>query len=413
VGGEPFGADAELVVLPLSDGYHLAYVGQATAGLEILNVFVDAQTGALLRQYSDFLSEGVIGKGKGTYGDAKKISARPLAGSFVADDQLRPSAITTYDMRGNLTRTTQILGRTANVATADIASDTDNDWTDPTVVDAHAYAGWYYDYLFRRFGRHGLDDRDLRMAVFTHPVRLEDIATAAPDVLGTYYVNAFFCSTCGPDGRGAITLGEGAPRGFLGNFEVKSFAAALDVVAHELTHAVTGNTARLNGFPFSEAGALNEAFSDIFGVATAFFHEPVGTGPLKAGYLQGNDLTVPSGVIGRSLSNPAQTRDPDHYTGRIIGGDPHFNSTIVSHAFYLAIEGGTNRTSRLAVQGVGSANREQIEKVFYSGFTQLLPSNASFSLARSATIQAARDLYGAGSTPERAVTQAWTAVGVN
>jgi Zn-dependent metalloprotease len=64
------------------------------------------------------------------------------------------------------------------------------------------------------------------------------------------------------------------------------------------------------------------------------------------------------------------------------------------------------------VQGVGGANRDQIEKVFYRGFTQLLPSNATFSMARAATIQAARDLYGANSGAERAVTQAWTAVGV-
>ena len=33
----------------------------------------------------------------------------------------------------------------------------------------------------------------------------------------------------------------------------------------------------------------------------------------------------------------------------------HFNSTILSHAFYLAIEGGTNRTSGQSVQGVGAA----------------------------------------------------------
>src|SRR5262245_27766982 len=38
--GEALG-DAELVVLPLSDGYHLAYYGQATTGAEILHVFVD------------------------------------------------------------------------------------------------------------------------------------------------------------------------------------------------------------------------------------------------------------------------------------------------------------------------------------------------------------------------------------
>jgi Zn-dependent metalloprotease len=61
---------------------------------------------------------------------------------------------------------------------------------------------------------------------------------------------------------------------------------------------------------------------------------------------------------------------------------------------------------------VGGANREQIEKVFYRAFTSMLPANARFSTARAATIQAARDLYGAGSAAERAVNEAWTAVGV-
>jgi len=51
--------------------------------------------------------------------------------------------------------------------------------------------------------------------------------------------------------------------------------------------------------------------------------------------------------------------------------------------------------------------------VFYRAFTQLMPSNSTFSVARAATIQAARDLYGANSAAERAVTSAWTAVGVN
>jgi Zn-dependent metalloprotease len=62
---------------------------------------------------------------------------------------------------------------------------------------------------------------------------------------------------------------------------------------------------------------------------------------------------------------------------------------------------------------VGGANREQIEKVFYRAFTQLMPANSTFSVARAATIQAARDLYASNSGVERAVTEAWTAVGVN
>ena len=411
--GEPSGADPELVVLPLADRYRLAYFGQAFDGVEILNVFVDASSGALLRKYSDFLSDGVIASGVGAYGDQKKISVKPLGGAFVADDGLRPAAITTYDMKGNLARLTSVLNRVTSVTATDIATNSSDKWTDSTVVDGHVYAGWYYDYLFRRFGRNGLDNNNLRMPIFTHPVRLEDIGAATPAVVGTYYLNAFSCGTCGPDGRGAVVFGEGAPRGFVGpGIEVKPFSAALDVVAHELTHNVTGVTARLNGFPYSEAGALNEGFSDIFGTSTAFFFEPIGNAPLQASYVQGRDLSVPAGAVGRSLSNPASTRDPDHYTQRIIGGDPHYNSTIASHAFYLAIEGGTNRTSGQTVQGVGAANRDQIEKVFFRALTTMLPSSSTFALTRAATIQAARDLYGPGGAVERAITQAWDAVGV-
>jgi len=410
VGGQAFGADPELVVLPLSDGYHLAYFGKAATNLEIVNVFIDADSGGLLRQYSDFLSE--VGAGTGTYGDNKKVSTTAVAGSFIADDKLRPTEITTFDAKGNFARAQALItGQTPSIA--DIASSASNRWNDGVVVDAHVYAGLYYDYLFKRFGRHGLDNRDLRIDLLTHPVRLADIATAPPNVLGLYYINAFYSPGAGPNGQGLMVFGEGAPRGFLApNLEVKPFSAAFDVVAHELTHGVTGNSARLNGFPLSEAGALNEGFSDIFGVSTAFFYQPVGSAPLQASYVLGKDLTVPSGALSRSISNPASTGDPDHYTRRIIAGDPHYNSTILSHAFYLAIEGGTNRTSGLAVQGVGPGNREQIEKVFFRALTALLPSNATFALTRAATIQAARDLYGVGGAVERAITQAWDAVGV-
>ena len=410
-GGEPSGSAPELVVLPLSDGYHLAYFGQAFTGVELINVYVDAQSGAPLQQYSDFNFE--VGHGKGVYGDDKKVSARSMSGTFVTDDPLRPAAVTTYDMKGNLARTVNLLNRVTAVAATDIASDSDNDWTDGAVVDAHVYAGWYYDFLAKRFARRGLDNRDLRMPLLVHPVRIQDIGTAGNSVIGTYYLNAFFCSTCLSDGRGAMVFGEGAPRGtFYANIDVKPFSAALDVVAHELTHGVTANSARLNGFRFSEAGALNEAFSDMFGISTAFFYQPAGSAALQASYIQGKDLTVPSGAFGRSLSNPLSTGDPDHYLLRNIGGEVHYNSVIASHAFYLAIEGGTNRTSGRSVQGVGAANREQIEKSFFRALTSLMPSGSTFALTRVATIQAARDLYGDNSTVERAITQAWDAVGV-
>ena len=103
------------------------------------------------------------------------------------------------------------------------------------------------------------------------------------------------------------------------------------------------------------------------------------------------------------MANPGAFGDPDHYSRRYLGtrdnGGVHTNSGIPNHAFYLAIEGGTNRTSGLSVTGVGGANREQIEKVFYRAFAFMLPANATFSTARAATIQAARDLYGATAPP--------------
>ena len=112
------------------------------------------------------------------------------------------------------------------------------------------------------------------------------------------------------------------------------------------------------------------------------------------------------------MENPAAYGQPDHYSTRVQvpitrdNGGVHTNSGIPNHVYYLAIEGGTNRTSGLSVQGVGQANREQIEKVMYRAFTQLMPSNATFAVARAVTIQAATDLYGTGSAAVRVVSSA-------
>jgi thermolysin len=152
----------------------------------------------------------------------------------------------------------------------------------------------------------------------------------------------------------------------------------------------------------------------MMGVSVEFFFQLPGSGPLRADYVLGEDM-ITGGI--RSIQNPAAFGDPDHYSLRYTGpednGGVHTNSGIATNAFYLAIEGGTHRISGINVPGVGAANREQIEKVFYRGFTQLMPASATFSTARAVTIQSARDLYGVGGPVESAVTQAWTAVGVN
>ena len=398
----------ELVVLPRDEGgYVLAYRARVMASTDLTVYFIDAGDGDVVMKYSDL--QTTIGTGTGVQNDTKKVSTTLRSGTYLAIDAMRPPAIYTYDLKGNLTRTQLYLNGLVTLNDSDVASDADNQWADQAAVDAHACAGWTYDYFYKRFGRLGLDNRNLTMSSIVHPVRREDWASASSSTLSLYYLNAFYA------GHGIMVYGEGLPPGaIVGGLQWNYFSGALDVVAHELTHGVTDYSSGL--IYRNESGALNEAFSDIMGTAVEFYFQQTGAGYLKADYLLGEDLTSPQSAF-RSMANPQAYDDPDHYSKRYLGsadnGGVHSNSGIANHAFYLAVEGGVNRTSCLSVQGVGSANRDKIEKVFYRGFTQFLPANATFALARAATLQAARDLYGAGSDVERAIQQAWTAVGVN
>jgi bacillolysin len=412
----PADRPVELVILPRDDGsYALAWRTHVRANGKWMHTFLDATTGAILLQYNDMQTQAAVGTGTGVLGDAKKISTRLLNGRFLADDQLRPPTLVTYDAQGDPTRVGSWLdGATPSVN--DTASDDDDVWTDPANVDAHVHVGWTYDFYYKRFGRHGLNDHDAAIRSISHPVHRSDLLSSSADVVQAYFLNAFWCDGCGPGGQGMMVFGEGLPDEYViasTGQHVNYFAGALDIVAHELTHGITGYTSQLEYL--NESGALDESFSDMMGTSVEFFYQTPGTGLRHADYLIGEDVITPGGV--RSMSNPASFGDPDHYTQRFQGtednGGVHTNSAIPNQVFYLAIEGGTNRTSGLSVQGVGGANRDQIEKTFYRAFTQMLPSNATFHTARTATIQSARDLYGAGSPAETAVTQAWTALGVN
>jgi thermolysin len=405
--GVEIGRAPELVILPQGDSYVLTWRVRAATPGDVREYFVDARDGTIAFDYSDLQTQSAVGRGQGVLGDPKKVSVSPSGGQFVTTDRLRPPAINTYDMRGDFVRTINYLNEVIQLTTNDLASDADNSWTDGAVVDAHVYAGWTYDYYFKRFSRRGLDNRDLPLINIVHPARRADFVQTFP-IVPDFYLNA------GYYGDGVMLYGEGLPAGrTIGGQTVDFFSAALDIVAHELTHGVTQYTSNL--IYQNESGALNEAFSDIMGTAVEFYFQQPGSGTLRADYLMGEDVFRPGGI--RSASDPQAYGDPDHYSRRFTGSDDnggvHTNSGIANNAFYLAIEGGTNRTSGLSVQGVGAANREQIERVFYRAFTQMLPANATFAVARAATVQSARDLFGANSAAERAMTQAWTAVGVN
>jgi bacillolysin len=379
---------------------------RAATGEDVREYFVDAHSGRVLLDYSDLQTQSAVGGATGTLGDPKKMSALRSGTLFLAQDGLRPPLLRTYDMKGNPQRTVSAINGFIQLAQSDLGNDSDNVWTDGAVTDAHVYTGLTYDYLYKRFGRRGLNDANIGMTTLVHPVRREDFAIYGSQY-PTFYANAVYY------GNGMMLYGVGHPDGVSSGGRHWNYAsAALDIVAHEVAHGVTDYTSDL--IYRNESGALNESFSDIIGTAVEFMFHPAGSGVHRAEYLCSEDAVSPAGI--RSLADPRAYGHPDHYSIRFTGttdnGGVHINSGISNHAFYLAIEGGTNRTSGITVQGVGAANRAQIETVFYRAVTQLLPASASFSMARAATIQAARDLFGTGSAAERAVTEAWTAVGV-
>lgn len=474
-----FGASPTLVVVPSPAGtFALTY--KATVANDI-TYYVDASTGDIVQVVDEKNYD--VGLGTGTLGDPKKIATSLIGGTYRTKDTLRPAGISTYDTGGSPIVLARMLN--ANNATdSDLASNASNTWTNGYVVDAHTNTGLTYDYFFRQHNWSGLDGQNAPISAIVHSGLID---------------NAFFIGApFGPNGKGAMVYGRTGA-----NVPV----TALDVAAHELMHGVTffsltGRTGSgfanvvytvlgptsfvYNGatFPCSttvlvdgrgvqrpffcsggryvvgaaHGGAINEAISDIFGTSVEFFYQPPGTGPLKADYQMGEDVSGFGPV--RSLSDPgsiAIRHDfgtigyPDHVSkmlnyalvvtggtatsptsvtfspvaftnggfvflfsnqGNVDQGGVHLNSTVFSHAFYLAIEGGRNATSGLSVAGVGAANRAQIEKVFFRAITQLMPNNPNLQTAAAAVIQAAIDLYGAGSAPTQAVTQAMTAVGL-
>jgi thermolysin len=375
--------------------------------------FIDANTGEVVLQYSDKKTQSAVGRATGVLGDTKKISVTAVGSSYQAQDALRPPAIQTIDLKFDLNRLDTIFARFPGaIVASDYAADADNDWTDGASVDAHVYAGFTYDYYFKRFGRRGLNNANIAVRSFVHPVRREDVLRQPPNIQGTFYLNAFYA------GEGVMVYGEGLPNNITaGGQRFNYFSGGLDVVGHELTHGVTDFTSRL--VYQGESGALNEAFSDMMGTAIEFYYQTPGPGPEQADYLLGEDIaTAASFPLNgfRSMQNPGLFGDPDHYstryTGTLDNGGVHTNSGIANNAYYLAIEGGTHRLGG-RVTGVGAANREQIERVFYLAFTSFLVPSSNFASARVATIQAARQLYPGSPAVEAAVTQAWTAVGVN
>jgi thermolysin len=155
-------------------------------------------------------------------------------------------------------------------------------------------------------------------------------------------------------------------------------------------------------------------------VSCEIFHQPGGSGYRQAEWWIGEDCSKSFRPM-RSLSNPSslRVRDgtyPDHYSRRWVlpvsddNGGVHLNCTIAGHWYFLLANGGTNRTSGIAVDGIGLS---KAEKIAYRTWVYYLHPSSNFKAARTASLQAAADIYGAGSAESAATALAWTAVGVN
>ncbi len=292
-------------------------------------------------------TQSAVGRGQGVLGDTKKISVSPSGGQFVTTDRLRPPAINTYDMRGDYMRTLHYLNGVIQLTANDLG------------VRRRQQLDRQRD--GRRARLCGLDLRLLLQAVQPPWARQRrsSIVSHRPsgETAGRLQLfeqfpisitNAFYVGD-GIDGLSAWDCRQAS----LSVDRPRFLSGALDIVAHELTHGVTDYSSGL--IYQNESGALNESFSDIMGTSVEFYFQQPGSGNLRADYLIGEDVVRPGGI--RSMADPQAYGDPDHYSRRFTGtadnGGVHINSGIANQAFYLAIEGGTNRTSGLSVQGVG------------------------------------------------------------
>ncbi len=260
--------------------------------------------------------------------------------------------------------------------------------SDAVANAAHDNAGFTYDFYFSKFGRDSYDGAGTALTSTVHYSR--------------NYVNAFWNGT-------QMVYGDGD------NVQSKALTV-LDVVAHELTHAVTDTSSEL--VYANESGALNEAMSDIFGASVEAFRDGVVTGNT---WKIGEECWTPAtaGDALRYMNDPAIAGDYDYYPTRYTGtsdnGGVHWNSGIANLAFQLMVSGGTHPRGKTTtvVPSLDANAYNSIMKgaaIFYRANTVYLTPGSTFSDARGATVQAATDLYGA--TAAAAVNAAWTAVGV-
>ncbi len=359
-------------VFPNMNEYKLAYKIDVYAAepLSYYSIFIDANTGEILTKYNNLQYEYETGRAVTLYHDTVTIVTEHFTGGF----RLR-------ELRDGVVIKTLDANNKTGLKNATDFTDTDNFWNnvnarlDETAGDVHWSTEMTYDYYKQVHKRNSIDNKGMDIISLAH-VR-ENFANA--------FWNGAFMSYGDGNNRNPFTR--------------------VQIVGHELTHGVTQHTASL--IYAYESGALNESFSDIFGMTIGYW----------AG-IKKPDNSMVWKIVSRDLADPNSTHQPDTYkgkywkTGGADNGGVHTNSQVQNHWYYILCEGekGTNDNKRkYDVKKIGI---KKAEKIAYRTLTYYLFPAAKYYDARNASLQATKDLYGMCSEEYKTVANAWYAVGV-
>lgn len=352
-------------------------------------VFVDAKNGNVLGTDAIIHEINTPGTATTVYSGNRNIVADSYNGSYRLRETGRNAgtAVETYNAR-----------KSTNLSGAVDFTDSDNVWNnvntnkDQYATDAHWGAEMTLDYYYSKFGRKSIDNNNFAIKSYVH--------------YGNNIFNAYWDGSRMLYGDGSSTTNGGKP------------LTAIDVCGHEITHGLTTKTANL--VYQREPGALNEGFSDIFGNTIERWARPT-----KASWTLGEDFSY---VI-RDMSNPNAYRQPDTYkgtywkdattTGCAVPGQTtndycgvHTNSGVLNFWYYLLVTGGSGTNDNGFAYNVSGIGLDKAGAIAYRTLTTYLTSTSTYANTRTYSLQAAADLYGAGSNEVTQVTNAWNAVGV-
>ncbi len=388
-----------------TDNYELAYVYDIyPASMNGKRIFVSAVNGRILKSFPLSAECDATSAVTNFYG-SQAFSTRLIPGSAPARWNLWNDCGTAYvHTRQWLTSTTS----------NEYISSASNNWTAiPSAATSHWCTEKAAAYYFIIHGRNGWNG-----ALF---------GGAGVDV----YQDALFCYTNGctptdPNNASMSFAGGVMKVGNSGNSFTIDDWNALDIIAHEFTHAVTASSAGL--IYQKESGALNESFSDILGISCHAWLFGLSANTWKVGFDRKNPSNVSQSLYLRNMSNPndatAVSPSPDTYltdplwvsTTTVSSGNDnwgvHTNSGIQNYMYYLLVSGGSGTNKSGTVFSLVGIGIDAARAIAYRALTLYLSSNSTFADARQAWVLAAVDLYGECSFQAIETGKAWYAVGL-